>query len=176
MEGVRHTNIQNSKWANTFFNNSFKLLKQLYSIHSKSGKEAKMIKFIINYVKRTIPDCSIIKDFKGNLYITRGISETYPVIVAHLDQVQDNHSIDFRAIEAEGLIFGYSKKHRRTEGLGADDKNGIWIALKCLKKYDILKVAFFVEEETGCQGSSNARTLGLSLNRTEEVNLILLQV
>ena len=125
-----------------------KLLKQLYSIHSKSGKEAKMIKFIINYVKRTIPDCSIIKDFKGNLYITRGISETYPVIVAHLDQVQDTHSSDFRAIEAEGLIFGYSKKHRRTEGLGADDKNGIWIALKCLKKYDILKVAFFVEEET----------------------------
>jgi len=133
-----------------------KLLKQLYSIHSKSGKETKLRNFIINYVKRTIPDCTIKKDIKGNLYITRGISETYPVLVAHLDQVQDTHSSDFRAIEAEGLIFGYSKKYRRTEGLGADDKNGIWIALKCLKKYDILKVAFFVEEETGCQGSTIA--------------------
>jgi hypothetical protein len=36
------------------------------------------------------------------------------------------------------------------EGLGADDKNGIWIALQCLKKYDTVKVAFFVSEEVGC--------------------------
>ena len=40
--------------------------------------------------------------------------------------------------------------------MGADDKNGIWIALKCLKKYKTLKVALFVEEETGCRGSNEA--------------------
>ena len=41
--------------------------------------------------------------------------------------------------------------------MGADDKNGIWIALKCLKQYPVLKLAFFVSEETGCIGSGNAR-------------------
>ena len=41
-------------------------------------------------------------------------------------------------------------------GLGADDKNGVWICLKCLMKYDNLKVAFFVGEEIGCVGSSKA--------------------
>jgi putative aminopeptidase FrvX len=40
--------------------------------------------------------------------------------------------------------------------LGADDKNGIWIALRCLQKYDSLKCAFFVQEEVGCRGSSRA--------------------
>ena len=51
---------------------------------------------------------------------------------------------------------GYSSRNKRQEGLGADDKNGIWIALKCLKRYDTLKLAFFVSEETGCVGSGKA--------------------
>lgn len=86
----------------------------------------------------------------------RGNSETYPCIVAHLDQVQREHSKDFKAIETEEIIFGYSPKNRRREGIGADDKNGIWIALKCLEKYECIKVAFFVSEEIGCVGSRNA--------------------
>jgi len=133
-----------------------KLLKQLYSIHSKSGKENKMRRFIIKYVKRGNPNVTIFKDTIGNIYITKGISETYPVIVAHLDQVQENHSKDFTVMEVNGVLFGYSSKNRRFEGLGADDKNGIWIALKCLEKYDAIKLAFFVEEEIGCQGSMQA--------------------
>lgn len=40
--------------------------------------------------------------------------------------------------------------------MGADDKNGVFICLECLKKYDSIKVAFFREEETGCRGSSEA--------------------
>ena len=51
---------------------------------------------------------------------------------------------------------GYSESSHGFEGLGADDKNGIWIALSCLKKYPAMKVAFFVQEEVGCRGSSNA--------------------
>ena len=132
-----------------------KLLKQLYSIHSKSGKENKMRRFIIKYVKRKIKDARIVKDTTGNIYITKGDAETYPVIVAHLDQVQENHSKDFTVMEVNGVLFGYSSKNRRFEGLGADDKNGIWIALKCLK-YDAIKLAFFVGEEIGCIGSNQA--------------------
>ena len=40
--------------------------------------------------------------------------------------------------------------------MGADDKNGVFICLECLKKYDSMKVVFFREEETGCKGSSEA--------------------
>ena len=132
------------------------LLKQLYKIHSPSGNERVMKKFIRKYVRKHIPDVKIKTDRKGNLYLIKGVAETYPCIVAHLDQVQREHSKDFIPVETKELIFGYSPGHRRQEGLGADDKNGIWIALKCLKKYKTLKVALFVEEETGCQGSNQA--------------------
>ena len=132
------------------------LLKQLFSIHSKSGKEGKIRKFIWNWVRQTVPDAKIECDKPGNLYVTKGKSDTYPCIVAHMDQVQERHSKDFIAYEAEDIIIGFSPKHRRQEGLGADDKNGIWIALKCLQKYPALKCAFFVQEEIGCRGSNKA--------------------
>lgn len=132
------------------------LLKQLYQIHSPSGNERAMKKFIRKYVKRNVPGTSMRTDHAGNLYITKGTSETYPCIAAHLDQVQRRHSKDFKAIETEEIIFGYSPRNRRREGLGADDKNGIWIALKCLEKFECMKVVFFVSEETGCVGSRNA--------------------
>ena len=130
------------------------LLKQLYKIHSPSGNERAMKNFIRRYVRKHIPGAKTRMDKIGNLYIIKGISETYPCIVAHLDQVQREHSKDFTPIETKELIFGYSPSRRKQEGLGADDKNGIWCALKCLERYDTLKVAFFVEEETGCYGSS----------------------
>lgn len=132
------------------------LLKQLYKIHSPSGSELVMKKFIRRYVRKHIPGAKIRTDKTGNLYIIKGIAPSYPCIVAHLDQVQRVHSKDFIPIETKELIFGYSPSQRKQEGIGADDKNGIWIALRCLKKYDTLKVAFFVEEETGCRGSSQA--------------------
>ena len=132
------------------------LLKKLYEIHSPSRNERAMKKFIKGYVKKHIPGVTFRSDHVGNLYMTRGISETYPCIVAHLDQVQREHSKDFKAIETEDIIFGYSPKNRKREGLGADDKNGIWIALKCLEKYECIKVAFFVSEEIGCVGSRGA--------------------
>lgn len=132
------------------------LLKQLYKIYSPSGSERVMKKFIRRYVRSHIPGAKIRTDKTGNLYIIKGIAPSYPCIVAHLDQVQREHSTDFTPIETKELIFGYSPSQRRQEGLGADDKNGIWIALRCLKKFNTLKVAFFIEEETGCRGSSQA--------------------
>ena len=116
------------------------LLKQLYKIHSPSGNERVMKKFIRKYVWKHIPDVKIETDRKGNLYLIKGVAETYPCIVAHLDQVQREHSKDFIPVETKELIFGYSPRNR----------------MKCLKKYKTLKVALFVEEETGCQGSNQA--------------------
>lgn len=133
------------------------LLKKLYETYSPSGSEKRMRKFIKWWIRNNIPGAIIESDTLGNIYITRGISETYPCIVSHMDQVQKVHSKDFKAVETEDFIFGFSLKNKQQEGLGADDKNGIWCCLKCLEKFDVCKAAFFVQEEVGCIGSSHAR-------------------
>ena len=130
------------------------LLKQLYEIHSPSRMEKKMRHFIKKWVSVNVPTAEVVQDPQGNVYITKGRDSTYPCIVAHLDQVQELHSKDFQVLEAGDILIGYSAKNHRQEGLGADDKNGIWIALKCLQRYDNIKCAFFVGEEIGCVGSS----------------------
>ena len=135
----------------------FKLLKQLYKIHSKSGYEGKIITFVCKWVDKNIQDVKIELDWNtGNIYMTKGTSDTYPCMVAHLDQVQKYHPTDFTVIETKDLLFGYSPKERSFCGLGADDKNGIWLCLQCLQKFNEIKVAFFVGEEVGCVGSSKA--------------------
>lgn len=131
------------------------LLKQLFSIYSPSGSEKKMKKFIKRYIRENIEGVEASHDDMGNLYLTKGKSDTYPCVVAHLDQVQDIHSKDFAVVEGDDVMFGFSRKNKRQEGLGADDKCGIWIAMKCLEHFDEIKVAFFVQEEVGCVGSSS---------------------
>ena len=133
------------------------LLKKLYCIHSKSGNEHNMVEFIMAHVDEVLPGAKVDIDNYNNIYITKGESKTYPCVVAHTDQVQHIHSKDFMAVETDDIIFGYSKKNKRFEGLGADDKNGIWIALKCLMDLSVpMKVALFTGEEIGCVGSSHA--------------------
>lgn len=133
----------------------WRLLKKLYAVHSPSGREDKMITFLISYLQ-SLPGVKLGKDLYGNLYAVKGKAETYPCIVSHLDQVQRLHPRDFRAIETRDIIFGFSAKEHSFCGLGADDKNGIIICLQAIKKYDCMKVVFFKEEETGCRGSSRA--------------------
>ena len=118
------------------------LLKTLYSIYSPSGNEKKMRRFIKRWIMKNVANAQITTDAKGNIYVIKGSAENYPCIVSHIDQVQKTHSKDFVCIESKEVIFGYSPKNHRQEGLGADDKNGIWIALKCLEKYDTMKAAF----------------------------------
>lgn len=133
-----------------------KLLVDLYKTFSPTGKEQGMKKFIIQWVKDHCRNTMIAKDGKGNLYLTKGKANTYPCLAAHLDQIQRHRATDFQVYQAEDMLFGYSKQNKSHQGLGADDKNGIWVCLRCLEKYDALKVAFFVEEEAGCIGSQKA--------------------
>ena len=130
------------------------VLFQLYGIFSPSKGEKKMRKFVKRYIRRVCGECDIVQDSIGNVFVTKGVAESYPCVAAHLDQVQRNHSKDFEVIEGKDVVFGYSAKSRAQQGLGADDKNGIWVAIECLRKYDVLKAAFFVGEEIGCVGSS----------------------
>ena len=128
------------------------LLFQLYCIHSESGSEKKMRRFL----RKVAKDCGaeeIVTDNFGNLLITKGKSNTYPCLAAHMDQVQHVHSKDFTVVEIGGDVIGYSPKCHEQQGLGADDKNGLFVCLELLRKFDVMKVAFFVGEETGCVGS-----------------------
>lgn len=131
------------------------LLFNLYAIHSPSGGEKKMRKFIRKYIAANCGDVTMETDRYGNLLCVKGEAETYPCLASHIDQVQRNHSKDFEVVSNGNVCFGYSPKSHQQQGLGADDKNGIFICLECLKAYDVLKVAFFVGEESGCVGSSD---------------------
>lgn len=131
------------------------LLKSLYEIHSPSNGEKKMKRFIRRWITENVPDAVVWAE-NGNVYAKRGDAETYPCVVAHTDQVQERHAKDFVVLESNGVMMGYSPSKHEQQGLGADDKNGIWVALKCLQKYEVMKCAFFYGEEVGCLGSERA--------------------
>lgn len=132
-----------------------KLLTDLYSISSPTRKEQDMIRFITNRLKRM--SVSYHVDKQGNIYATKGCAETYPCIVAHTDEVHSKRSKSFKVINfRDAIVFGFDSHKKQFQGIGADDKNGIWICLKCLKEYEHLKCVFFMGEEQGCIGSHAA--------------------
>lgn len=132
------------------------LLKHLYKFDAKSRHEDEFAIEVMYLLKERGADVST--DKKGNVYAVKGVADTYPCIVAHLDEVHEPRSKKFEIVVTEGgIIKGYdSIKKKWRHGIGADDKNGIWVALKCLESFDAVKVAFFVGEEIGCTGSNEA--------------------
>lgn len=132
------------------------LLKTLYAIMSPSGKEENMIRFLQHRLEQ-IPGVRYCIDPAGNLYAVKGKSETYPCIVAHMDEVHYRPQNGYEVVSLhDGIILGYNSVRNTFCGIGADDKNGIWVALKCLERYDALKCVFFTQEERGCIGSQQA--------------------
>ena len=132
------------------------LLKQLYSIHVPTFREWPLICFICEYISQHVPDAEVKMDGWGNLYIKKGKGDGYPTLACHLDQVQTIHSNDFCVKEEDDKLYGWSETNQQREGLGADDKNGIWICLRCLEECPRLKVFMAVGEEKGCIGSNRA--------------------
>jgi putative aminopeptidase FrvX len=134
------------------------ILKSMYKINSKSGQEDEL-KMYLYEILSTEPfksTCVVQEDKKGNMYITKGVYSKYPCFVAHLDEVHTPLKHGFDVIEHKGILFGFSERTKHSTGIGADDKNGIFVCLNMLEKLAYCKVAWFVEEETGCQGSSKA--------------------
>ncbi|MCH5225213.1 MAG: hypothetical protein J1D77_04400 [Muribaculaceae bacterium] len=131
-----------------------------------------MIKFVLEYLDSYVPQAHVYLDSRGNMYICRRniLKEErktgFPTLCCHLDQVQKIHSEDFEVKERiyenpetgkqHQELFGWSESRNAQEGLGADDKNGIWVCLKALEKCDHLKVFMSVGEEKGCWGSNRA--------------------
>ena len=138
-------------------------LISLYNIPAHSYEEEKLTNKVIKLFKKA--GCRVTRSSTvsgTNLYITKGKlgdGEYYPCIAAHLDEV---HSVNDRGKysafydEESDTITGYSSTHKKQCGIGADDKNGIWVALQAARKLDKIKVALFYGEEVGCAGSSKA--------------------
>ena len=127
----------------------------LYNISSPSGGEKRMARFITDELRRM--GIAYRKDRHGNIYAVKGNRKSYPCVVAHMDEVHRRKTGTYAAhLVAESMIVGYDHKHRRMTGIGADDKNGIWVCLKCLESFKAMKCAFFVQEENGCIGSRKA--------------------
>lgn len=91
----------------------------------------------------------------GNFYITKGKANFYPCIVAHTDTVHDFQE-ELLPVVVGSNITGFNPYTMEQAGIGGDDKCGIFIALQMLKKLDVVKIAFFRDEEIGCKGSYDA--------------------
>lgn len=98
-------------------------------------------------------------DSYGNFYVTKGKSDTYPAFVCHLDTV---HPIKekFTAHEhPDGFFYATATDGDELVqvGIGGDDKCGILLCIELLHRLKAVKCAFFLDEETGCKGSSAGR-------------------
>lgn len=140
-------------------------LFSLLSIESESGDCRNMQIHIEDYVEDLQKhQRDFVFDLKfdefGNIFITKIpldlYPDSYPCVVAHMDTVHDIFGNGITPIEIDGKITGFNSETMQQTGIGGDDKCGIWAAFKCLERLNHCKVVFFVDEEIGCQGSSNA--------------------
>lgn len=142
-------------------------VKELYEVMqvpSCSRYEFRMAAYIILWARRNGVDYKF--DKKGNIYLTKGKlaeGEFYPCVTSHMDTVQDKAK-PFALAGAELPLRTRRVKSTTTDevrheifidgqGIGADDKLGVYISLQIVKNVDKCKAAFFVEEEIGMQGS-----------------------
>jgi hypothetical protein len=142
-------------------------VKELYEVMqvpSCSRYEFRMAAYIILWARKNGIDYKF--DKKGNVYLTKGKleeGEFYPCVTAHMDTVQDKAK-PYALAGAELPLRTRRVKSTTTDecrheiyidgqGIGADDKLGVYISLQLVSKFDKIKAAFFVEEEIGMQGS-----------------------
>ena len=144
------------------------LLKSFYGINSKSGHEAQIKEFFMAQIADV--ELAVEEDAFGNIFITKGVADCYPGVTAHLDEV---HAPVERNIVVDGdLIYAVDGCGERV-GIGADDKNGLWIINRLLHVKPVLKAVLFVQEErdgemAGCRGSR-----ACSLNFFNDVRYLL---
>ena len=135
---------------------AIKLMRSIFEVQSFSGDMKSMSDFIINYIDNLKDNSISMKtDVYGNIYVVKGIANTYPCIVSHIDTV--HHIIpekDYLVVNSDTKFFAINKELMCRTGIGGDDKNGIYCCLDNLVREPVIKLAFFVDEEIGCVGSS----------------------
>ena len=146
------------------YKNNVLFLKQILSVPTKTGKEDLMVKFITEWLLEN--NIEYYVDVRKNIYATKNENtsedQVFPCVISHTDTV---HSIDTINIVEEYKL--NAQKERKLSltaynnfgwptGIGGDDKCGIFACLMLLKELPVLKAAFFVSEENGCNGSKYA--------------------
>ena len=129
-------------------------LKEILSIQSESYNQWRMFAYIIRRLAKM--NNVMYRTHNGNIYATKGISSTYPCVVAHMDTVHDIFKGQLSIIEVGDLLTGFNVDKMKQAGIGGDDKVGVFIALELFEQHDDIKVAFFRDEEVGCHGSDKA--------------------
>lgn len=125
------------------------ILTKLYAINSKSGHEEEIKCFVLKQIADL--NLQIEEDEYGNILITKGMAKSYPCVAAHLDEVHE--PVARRVLVDGNKIYALDENLQQQVGIGADDKNGVWIVLRLLQQVDVLKAALFVREEKGtCEG------------------------
>jgi len=137
-------------------------LKELLAIPTKTWEEDRLISYLIEHFESRGYHYEL--DELGNLYVTKGISEYYPLVLAHTDSV---HDITEMVVKEEYLpnsqgdkklaLKAYTKDGNLPTGIGGDDKAGVFICLQLLERFNVIKGFFPVAEETGCHGSRGAK-------------------
>ena len=59
-------------------------------------------------------------------------------------------------MKKKDILTAYHPDTGEQTGIGGDDKCGVFVCLSLLEHFDVLKAAFFVEEEIGMKGSKEA--------------------
>lgn len=129
-------------------------LINVLSVQSESYDSTMMEKYIIEQIESY--GLTAIQD-KGNIYCIKGIADTYPCIVSHMDSVHkiipDEH---YHIMFDDRMAMGINLSTMKPTGCGGDDKVGIYACLRLLQEYNCIKVVFFRDEEVGCDGSYDA--------------------
>ena len=136
-----------------------KNLIETLAIQTISGDQWNMIDYITKRIEATkeFKQGSLVYDFDSsfNLYITKGVADSFPCVVSHMDTVHEIYK-DFKIYEQSDCLFSWDGELKKQVGIGGDDKVGVFVTLEALEKFDNIKVAFFVDEEIGCVGSREA--------------------
>lgn len=123
-------------------------------VQTSSYQQEKMMDFIYNEVHAICPTAKVDTD-NGNIYITKGEADTYPCVVSHMDTVHALYPKS-RVFNYNGTLFAIDYTTMRRVGTGGDDKVGVFVCLEMLRQCDVIKLAFFRDEEVGCVGSGVA--------------------
>jgi putative aminopeptidase FrvX len=131
-------------------------LKTILGIPTYFKREHRLLQHLIDFLKTTNYDFDV--DRAGNLYITKGAADYYPVVCAHTDSVQRHmeYSIEEVTYKNTKRLIGKNNEGFQC-GIGADDKAGVFVCMELLDIMPVLKVALFSGEEFGCVGSQNSR-------------------
>lgn len=135
------------------------VLKDLYTIHSPSSHEFNLAKYIYRILAKNNIPVQVGKE--GELY---NIVPGAPLVCAHMDQVQRTPT-DF-IVQRYNYMYGMLGHEQA--GLGADDKNGVWIVLNLILKYKgEISYLFSTMEEVG--GMTHGFMQGLGTDVTDSI-------